>query len=350
MSTVNHFKGNSNKNIQNDKISIDTKEYPFVINREYLFTNDKEYISITGEEYLSLREQLKKLDKLNNSNGQIIISLENHLKRQIKINTDLLNKQKILENELKNKESNNQSSKHVISSFQKQLTAKDNDIKDLKEQIKIINNEYNNINNEYNNMLFDKGVEIQNLVNSNKIMVDNNFKLKKNLDSKMKKINTLTQQLLNTENQYNISSDSYSETQKLLDDYKNKLIEKDNEIMKKYEQINNLDRTIKDYSDNISTKNKKINYYENEIKELSGKIIILENENILNEQIIVCLKSQLNENITIEKKLENIDKKFDNLSNVIENNARLSNYISKIEKILESDKNKIANSINSNYF
>ena len=278
-------------------------------------------------------DKIKYLDNINNSN----IKNTNDLKSNIIDTTNKLDLQIKKVNELNN----------IIVEKDRKIVNQNEEIKNNKEQINLINSKYNNSINQISSL--DNKInntnkilkELENENELNKITITEKEKLISKLNNSINELNTSLKEKNNDLNKKSISFD------KLINDIKdnnlkNQEIEKNN-IIKDYEKrIVDIKEELNERINKYNLENQKLNKDNSDkiqvIKDYKSTVINLEKENKDLNNKNSCLDKQIKVKSEEISNLNTKIKQIDSLN--IENESKIKLLCSNIE-ILEKDINQL---------
>ena len=274
------------------KENYNKEKYLIIINQKY---------DISKEQIYCLKERIfqEKLNIINKINEINNINKKTHFKMIEDIQNELDSKKKNFYNNnfmspLENINSLLNSEKEKEKQLENQFYKYECENNILKNKLNILSREKNELYNKTSNFIFNKeqmiteGLlyksEINKLNNENKILIDENNILLKN-------VKDLNEQI------YNINNKIQFEMKKIRKDNELNINQKDKIIKELNEKINSLMSEQNNHNSKVDNLNEEINNMRKKIREADEKEISFQNE-------IIQLKKKVNENLIFYKNAE----------------------------------------------
>jgi hypothetical protein len=349
--------------INNEKFNyLEKLNYYFEINKKTLNEIDNLEIIINENKNKLIDLRNKKKDIINEKNNYISnLKTINETKNQlINTNSDILNKINSLENYIKNIQNRIDIINNNIENSKDEILKITNN--DLHQEFIYLSDQKNNLDKEYNN-LSSIDQDLSKKLSQLKISIDKNQWLKNENNKLLIEIKTKNIKLEELEKQHNkyqesltiynnliLQRDNLDKSIKIYSNHKNldiviKNLEKEIENKKTiYDKLNilnkekiNLDTIINNFQNNNNIKN--LQELEKTINDLKNKITeyqkLKDKLDILNKDKIKIDSEIKTKNIKLEE-LEKLDKNYNELLTIYNNNLKENNIISNKIKNLNS--------------
>ena len=323
--------GNFYKKIMNE--NLDSFNYK-------LIELENKNIILLKKNHLLKNEVMDIKNKYNSIKNKKFISI----KPIHEINLYIIKRNNFVKIDKNNKDENYLKMQKLISQYKLKIFNLNNEIKIIKSDLQIKNNQIINIKNQYNT----KQNKYNEILNDNKIKEKKILLKEKERESKIKEINNLNNKIDQLLNSFEKEKKEKEQILKLYEKYNNK-----NEIEKNKSSSLSKDSKLK----NISSQSHKIILNKNITKyKLSWFLITIKNENEIKNYLNTFWISeeemeQIKSKLCLDSSYMNLDEDIEmNIKEIDKNNEvikNLNNIIEEKEKIIFELKNKIKENENS---